>query len=103
MWPARATVGRQPSRCVFGTDPWRIFMTAVPNRLRVDQARLFTNVPWLSDWFHQRKPAGAARTKLDDALAQLCFEKPCEPYSRTVAAVAHVLLEAIEDRLPVWA
>ena len=80
-------------------------MSADTNRLRVDQDGLFTNVEHavLAKWFRQRKPAGAARIRLDDALAQLGFEKPCDPYSRTAAAVAHVVLEAIEDRLPVWA
>lgn len=80
-------------------------MTAVPNRLRVDDDGLFTNVEHavLSKWFRQRKPAHAARIRFDDALAQLGFEEPCDPYNRTAAAVAHVVLEAIEDRLPVWA
>ena len=80
-------------------------MPADTNRLRVDQDGLFTNVEHavLAKWFRQRKPAAAARIKLDDALAQLGFEEPCDPYSRTAAAVAHVVLEAIEDRLPVWA
>jgi len=76
-------------------------MSAHTNRLRVGQDGVFTNVEHavLAKWFRQRKPAGAASIKLDDALAQLGFEKPCDPYSRTAAAVAHVLLEAIEDRL----
>ena len=80
-------------------------MSADTNRLRVDQDGLFTDVEHavLAKWFRQRKPAAAARITLDDALAQLGFEEPCEPYSRTAAAVAHVVLEAIEDRLPVWA
>ena len=79
-------------------------MSADISRLRVDQDGVFTNVEHavLSQWFRQRKPAGTAHIKLDNALAQLGFEKPCDPYSRTAAAVAHVLLEAIEDRLPVW-
>ncbi len=80
-------------------------MSADTNRLRVDQDGLFTDVEHavLAKWFRQRKPAAAARITLDDALAQLGFEEPCEPYSRVAAAVAHVVLEAIEDRLPVWA
>ena len=80
-------------------------MPASANRLRVDQDGVFTNVEHavLAKWFRQRKPGAAARINVDDALAQLGFEKPCEPYSRTAAAVAHVVLEAIEDRLPVWA
>ena len=34
------------------------------------------------------------------ALAQLGFGERCEPNSQTAAAVAHIVLEAIEDRLP---
>ena len=80
-------------------------MPADTNRLRVDQDGLFTAVEHavLAKWFRQRKPAAAARIKFDDALAELGFEERCEPYSQTAAAVAHVVLEAIEDRLPVWA
>ena len=80
-------------------------MPAAANHLRVDRDGLFTDREHavLAKWFRQRKPAAAARINVDDALAQLGFEKPCEPYSRTAAAVAHVVLEAIEVRLPVWA
>jgi len=91
---------------VFETNPLEgFFMPAAANRLRVDQDGVFTNVEHavLAKWFRQRKPGAAARINVDDALAQLGFEKPCEPYSRTAAAVAHVVLEAIEVRLPVWA
>ena len=78
-------------------------MPADTNRARVTKDGLFTDVEHavLATWFGQRKPASAARIKLNDALAQLGFEAPCEPYTRTAAAVAHTLLEAIEDRLPV--
>ena len=79
-------------------------MATDTNRLRVDQDGLFT-VSSTSCW-----PAGSANRpltllgiKLDDALVQLGFGKDCGPYSQTAAAVAHFLLEAIEDRLPVWA
>jgi hypothetical protein len=80
-------------------------MSAAANRLRVGQDGLFTDIEHavLAKWFRQRKPAAAARIRFDDALAELGFEKRCEPYSRTSAAVAHVVLEAIEERLPVWA
>ncbi len=80
-------------------------MSADTNRLRVDHDGLFTEVEHavLAKWFRQRKVGAAARIALDDALAQLGFQEPCEPYSRASAAVAHVVLEAIEDRLPVWA
>jgi hypothetical protein len=40
---------------------------------------------------------------VDDALVRLGFAKECDPYSRPAAAVAHVVLEAIEHRLPSWA
>jgi hypothetical protein len=81
------------------------FMPAAANRLRVDQDGLFTDIEHavLAKWFRQRKPAAAARVRFDDALADLGFEGPCEPYSQASAAVAHVVLEAIEERLPVWA
>ena len=80
-------------------------MAANANRLRVDQGGVFTNVEHmpLASWFGQQPPTDAVRIKLDDALAQLGFGKDCRPYSQTSAAVAHILLEAIEDRLPVWA
>ena len=80
-------------------------MSANANRLRVDRDGLFTEVEHavLAKWFRRRKPAGVARIELDDALSELGFEQPCEPYSRIAAAVAHIVLEAIEERLPVWA
>jgi hypothetical protein len=80
-------------------------MAADTNHFHVGQDGLFTDVEHavLAKWFGQREPAGAARIELDDALAQLGFEEPCNPYTRSAAAVAHVVLEAIEDRLPVWA
>jgi hypothetical protein len=54
----KATVGRQPSRCVFGTDPWRDFMAAEVHGLRVDHNGLFTTVEHavLANWFDQRRP-----------------------------------------------
>jgi hypothetical protein len=80
-------------------------MATDSNRLRVDQDGLFTHVEHtvLASWFGQQPPIDSARIKLDDALAQLGFGEDCRPYSQAAAAVAHVLLEAIEDRLPVWA
>ena len=80
-------------------------MATDTNRLRVDQDGVFTNVErtLLTSWFDQQPLTDAVRIKLDDALAQLGFGKECRPYSQTSAAVAHILLEAIEDRLPVWA
>jgi hypothetical protein len=80
-------------------------MPAVTHRLRVDQDGLFTNDEHavLSDWFGQQAPAAAAHLELEDALAQLGFGERCHPYSQTAVAVAHIVLEAIEDRLPAWA
>ena len=80
-------------------------MATNTNRLRVDQDGLFTDVEHivLASWFGQQPPIDAARIKLDEVLVQLGFGKDCRPYSQTSAAVAHILLEAIEDRLPVWA
>jgi hypothetical protein len=79
------------------------FMVSQTNRLCVDQDGLFTSVEHaiLAEWFGQKRSA-AARIKLDDALIQLGFGEQCEPYSQTDTAVAHIVLEAIEDRLPVW-
>jgi hypothetical protein len=51
----------------------------------------------LSGWFGQQPPYAAANVELEDALAQLGFGERCEPYSQTAAAVAHIVLEAIED------
>jgi len=81
-----------------------IFMSVDANRLLVDRDGLFTDIEHavLANWLHL-KPPGAARIRFDDALAELGFAERCEPYSRTAAAVAHIVLEAIEDRLPVWA
>jgi hypothetical protein len=80
-------------------------MAAITHRLRVDQDGLFTNDEHavLSDWFGQQAPAAAAHLELEDALAQLGFGERCHPYSQTAVAVAHIVLEAIEDRLPAWA
>jgi hypothetical protein len=78
-------------------------MASQTNRFRVDQDGLFTSVEHaiLAEWFGQRRSA-VGRIKLDDALAQLGFGERCEPYSQMDAVVAHIVLEAIEDRLPVW-
>ena len=51
----------------------------------------------LSGWFGQQPPYAAANVELEDALAQLGFGERCEPYGQTAAAVAHIVLEAIED------
>jgi hypothetical protein len=79
-------------------------MATRADRLRVEQDGLFTDVEHalLASWFGQEPPAGAMHVNVDDALARLGFTKECDPYSRPAAAVAHVVLEAIEDRLPVW-
>jgi hypothetical protein len=80
-------------------------MATRTDRLRVEQDGLFTDVEHalLASWFGQKPPTSAAHIKLDEALAFLGFKKECGPYTRTAAAVAHVVLEAIEHRLPVWA
>src|SRR4029450_7660480 len=48
------------------------------------------------------RPIGARGRshRVGRALAQLGFGERCEPNSQTAAAVAHIVLEAIEDRLP---
>ncbi len=80
-------------------------MATRTDRLRVEQDGLFTEIEHalLASWFDQKPPASAAHVKVDEALAWLGFKKECGPYTRTAAAVAHVVLEAIEHRLPVWA
>jgi hypothetical protein len=80
------------------------FMATRTDRLRVEQDGLFTDVEHslLASWFGQKPPASAAHN-VDEALASLGFKIECDPYTRTAAAVAHVVLEAIEHRLPVWA
>ena len=80
-------------------------MATRTDRLRVEQDGLFTNVEHalLASWFGLQPPASAVHVNVDDALVRLGFTKECDPYSRPAAAVAHVVLEAIEDRLPVWA
>jgi hypothetical protein len=81
------------------------FMATRTDRLRVEQDGLFTDVEHalLASWFGLQPPASAAHINLDEALACLGFKKECGPYTLTAAAVAHVVLEAIEHRLPVWA
>ena len=81
------------------------FMATRTDRLRVEQDGLFTDVEHvlLASWFGQQPPASAVHVNVDDALARLGFKKECDPYSRPAAAVAHVVLEAIEHRLPGWA
>jgi hypothetical protein len=80
-------------------------MATRTNCLRVEQDGLFTGVEHalLASWFGQKPPTDAAHIKVDEALAWLGFKKECAPYTRAAAAVAHVVLEAIEHRLPVWA
>src|SRR5262245_42400821 len=80
-------------------------MTAINHHFRVDQDGLFTHDEHavLSDWFGQQAPAAAAHVELEDALDRLGFGERCGPYSQTAAAVAHIVLEAIENRLPAWA
>ena len=80
-------------------------MAADIERLRVNYDGLFTDVEHavLAEWFGQKATSAPARITLDDALAELGFEDECVPYSRTAAAVAYVVREAIGDRLPVWA
>ena len=79
-------------------------MTTATKGPTVDQDGAFTSVEHavLARWFRQPTPAAAAPTKLDDALAELGFEKPCEPYRQAAAAVAHMLLEAVDRRLPAF-
>jgi hypothetical protein len=76
-------------------------MTTDINRSRVDLDGVFTCVEHavLAKWFGQKKQAETARLKLDDALAELGFEKSCRPYSQSDAAVAYILLEAVDHRL----
>jgi hypothetical protein len=77
------------------------FMTIASKRYLVDQDGVFTAVEHavLAKWFDQPMPATAASIKLKDALAELGFEKSCEPYSQSDATVAHTLLEAVDHRL----
>jgi hypothetical protein len=74
------------------------------NRLRLDEDCLFTTVEntVLAAWFGRTPTAAAARIELNDALKELGFETECFLYSQSDAAVAYILLEAVEDRLPVW-
>src|SRR4030095_11919552 len=102
MWPAGATVGRQPSRCVFEMNPWREFYGC-----RYPPSFASTKMGYL-----RRRTCRAVRVgrpigarcrrphRVGRALAQLGFGERCEPNSQTAAAVAHIVLEAIEDRLP---
>jgi hypothetical protein len=79
-------------------------MSASITRLHPNDG-VFTDVEHavLAPWFGREPTAAAASIQLDDALKELGFNEPCYPYRPTDAAVAHILLETIEDRLPVWA
>ena len=106
MWPARATIGRQPSRCVFGTNPWRDFsclpIPTVFASTRTDCSPTSSMPCWRTGSANGSPlPLRASSSTMHSR--SLALREPCEPYSQTAAAVAHVVLEAIEDRLPVWA
>jgi hypothetical protein len=79
-------------------------MTAQINQ-RLDDGGLFTAVEHavLAAWFGREPTSVAASINVSDALKELSFDELCMPYTQADAAVAHILLEAIEDRLPVWA
>jgi hypothetical protein len=79
-------------------------MTTAAKGPTVHQDGAFTSAEHavLARRLRQPTPTAAARISLDDALAELGFEQPCEPYSQAAAAVAHILLEAVERRLPAF-
>ena len=58
----------------------------------------------LSQWLDLEPPGGASLPSIDQALARLGFEHDAEcSYTKLDAAVAFIVLEAVEHRLPQWA
>jgi hypothetical protein len=56
----------------------------------------------LADWFERRPPAVAQDIVPDEAISRLGFDKAPDFYRRIDAAVAFIVLERAEQRLPQW-
>ena len=56
----------------------------------------------LADWFDRRPPAVAQDILPDEAVSRLGFDKEPDLYRRIDAAVAFIVLERAEQRLPQW-
>jgi len=58
----------------------------------------------LSEWFEIEPRTASLLPSIDEALERLGFEEdPGHPYTIAHAAVAFIVLEAVEKRLPQWA
>ena len=56
----------------------------------------------LSEWFERQPPAVAQDIVVDEAISRLGFDKETHLYRRIDAAVAFIVLERAEQRLPQW-
>jgi len=56
----------------------------------------------LADWFDRRPPAVAEDILPNEAISRLGFDKETHLYRRIDAAVAFIVLEQAEQRLPQW-
>jgi hypothetical protein len=56
----------------------------------------------LAEWFERRPPAVAEDIPPDEAISRLGFDKETHFYRRIDAAVAFIVLERAEQRLPQW-
>ena len=80
-------------------------MTAVPTffaSIRTDCSRT-SNMPCWPNGSASGSPPVLRASSSTMLSRSLALKKSCDPFSRTAAAGAHVVLEAIEDRLPVCA
>ena len=56
----------------------------------------------LAEWFRAKSPAFARDIDSDEAVSRLGFDKVLHHYRRIDAAVAFIVLERVEQRLPQW-
>jgi hypothetical protein len=57
----------------------------------------------LAGWVRVKTPAVAQDIVVDEAIGRLGFDKQLDHYRRIDAAVAFIVLERVEQRLPQWA
>jgi hypothetical protein len=57
---------------------------------------------WFADWFRVKTPAFAQDIVVEEAISRLGFDKEAHLYRRIDAAVAFIVLERAEQRLPQW-
>ena len=75
------------------------------SKVRTTAVDLFTSDEHaiLAKWFERRPPAVARNILPDEAISRLGFDKEPGHYRLIDAAVAFIVLERVEQRLPQWA